>query len=261
MSGPDIASAVILPPAYRLVVLDTVGSTNDEAKRLAREGAEDGTLVWAREQTGGRGRGGRDWSSPKGNLYLSLVLRPECPAARAAELGFVAAVGLGNALAALVPPLCPVNYKWPNDVLLGESKVAGILIETESAAQAAADAPLEWMVLGMGVNVQKYPSETEFPATSLGEEGAGDVTVEKLLETFGIYFLDWVNRWMEDGFAPIRAEWKERGLGIGRKLRVRLPRETVRGKFIDLDADGALLLKPEGQAAVRRITAGDVFFG
>ncbi len=260
MTGFGASGEVILPPAYRLVALDTVGSTNDEGKRLAREGAEDGTLVWAREQTGGRGRGGRAWSSPRGNLYLSLVLRPECPAARAAELGFVAAVGLGTALAALVPPLCPVNYKWPNDVLLGEAKVAGILIETESALQPAPDAPLDWMVLGLGVNIQRYPEDTEFPATSLREEGAGDVTVEKLLETFGIYFLDWVNRWMEDGFAPIRAEWKERGMGIGRKLRVRLPRETVRGKFIDLDADGALLLKLENQDTVRRITAGDVFF-
>lgn len=256
-----MAGDVALPPAYRLVEFDTVESTNDEAKRLAREGAEDGTLVWAREQTGGRGRGGRSWSSPRGNLYLSLVLRPECPASRAAELGFVAAVGLGTALAALVPPLCPVNYKWPNDVLLGESKVAGILIETESALQASPGAPLEWMVLGLGVNVQRYPEDTEFPATSLREEGAGDVTVERLLESFSLYFLDWVNRWMEDGFAPIRAEWKERGLGIGRKIRVRLPRETLRGKFIDLDTDGALLLQPEQGGEVRRITAGDVFFG
>jgi len=255
-----MAGEVTLPPAYRLITLDTVESTNDEAKRLAREGAEDGTLVWAREQGAGRGRGGRHWASPRGNLYLSLVLRPECPASRAAELGFVAAVGLGTALASLVPPLCPVNYKWPNDVLLGERKVAGILIETESALQPQPGDPLEWMVLGLGVNVQHYPEDTEFPATSLRYEGAGDVTVEALLGAFALYFLDWANRWMEEGFAPIHAEWKERGLGIGRKIRVRLPRETLRGKFMDLDADGALLLQPEKESGIRRITAGDVFF-
>lgn len=255
-----MAGEVTLPPAYRLVVLDKVESTNEEAKRLAREGVEDGTLVWAREQAAGRGRGGRSWVSPRGNLYLSLVLRPECPPQRAAELGFVAAVGLGTALASLVPPLCPVNYKWPNDVLLGERKVAGILIETESGAQPQAGAPLEWLVLGLGVNVQHFPEDAEFPATSLRYEGAADVTVEALLGSFALYFLDWANRWMEDGFAPIRAEWKERGLGIGRKIRVRLPRETLRGKFIDLDADGVLLLEPEKGGGVRRITAGDVFF-
>ncbi len=255
-----MADPLSLPPAYRLIVLDAVESTNDEAKRLARDGAEDGTLIWAREQRAGRGRGGRNWASPRGNLYLSLVLRPDCPASRAAELGFVAAVGLGTALASLVPPLCPVNYKWPNDVLLGERKVSGILIETESGLQPEPDAPLEWMVLGMGVNVQSFPEETEFPATSLRYEGAGDITVEMTLEAFSRYFLDWTSRWMEEGFGPIRAEWKERGIGIGRKLRVRLPRETLRGKFVDLDADGALLLQPEKESAIRRITAGDVFF-
>jgi BirA family biotin operon repressor/biotin-[acetyl-CoA-carboxylase] ligase len=252
---------VSLPPAYRLVALEAVDSTNEEAKRLARSGAEDGTLIWAREQTAGRGRGGRGWTSPPGNLYLSLVLRPECPAQRAAELGFVAALGLGDAVASLIPPLIPLNYKWPNDVLVGERKAAGILIETESGVRPAPDAPLEWMVLGMGVNVQSYPEDTEFPATSLRYEGATEVTVEALLEAFSRFFLEWVNRWLDDGFAPVGAAWKARALGIGKKIRVRLPNETLRGKFIDLDVDGALLLGVEKGAPPRRITAGDVFFG
>lgn len=256
-----MSEPISLPPAYRLVTLDAVDSTNEEAKRLARAGAEDGTLVWAREQTSGRGRDGRAWSSPRGNLYLSLVLRPECPARRAAELGFVAALGLGDGLASLIPPMVPLNYKWPNDVLVGERKAAGILIETESGVRPAPDAPLEWMVLGLGVNVRHYPEGTDFPATSLREEGAGDVTVEALLEAFARSFLDWVNRWLDDGFAPVGAAWKVRALGIGKKIRVRLPNETLRGKFIDLDADGALLLNPEKGGSPRRITAGDVFFG
>ena len=104
-------SLVDLPPAYRLVRLDRVGSTNDEAKRLAREGAEDGTLVWATEQTAGRGRRGRIWASPPGNLYLSLVLRPEGSPAQAAQLSFVAALGLGEALGTLAPPLVELRYK------------------------------------------------------------------------------------------------------------------------------------------------------
>ncbi len=94
---------LLLPPAYRLVSYDTVGSTNDEAKRLAHEGAVEGTLVWALEQTAGRGRRGRFWSSPRGNLYASLILRPACPPDRAAQLGFVAALAVGDALLELVP--------------------------------------------------------------------------------------------------------------------------------------------------------------
>jgi BirA family transcriptional regulator, biotin operon repressor / biotin---[acetyl-CoA-carboxylase] ligase len=249
----------VLPPAYALVALDTVDSTNEEAKRRARAGAEDGTLIWAREQTAGRGRDGRTWVSPPGNLYLSLVLRPDCPPARAAELSFVAAVSLGAALGELLPPMVPLNYKWPNDVLVGERKVAGILLETEGSAGSGE--PLDWLVLGMGVNIATYPKDAEFPATSLREEGADDVTVEILLEVFTRNFLDGVNRWLDSGFAPVRAIWKERALGVGRKIRVRLPNETLRGKFIDLDADGALLLEPEKGTGTRRITAGDVFFG
>ncbi len=122
-----------LPPAYQLVALERVASTNDEALRLAAEGAEDGTLVWAREQTGGRGRQGRVWSSPPGNLYFSLVLRPDCAPAEAAQLGFVAGVALGEAIGSVAPPLIDVNYKWPNDLLLNGRKAAGILLVLLSA--------------------------------------------------------------------------------------------------------------------------------
>ncbi|MGQ0676178.1 MAG: biotin--[acetyl-CoA-carboxylase] ligase, partial [Rhodospirillales bacterium] len=94
-----------LPPAYRLVALERVESTNDTARELALGGAEDGTLVWALEQTRGRGRQGRGWASPRGNLYCSLVLRPDCPLVRAPELSFLAALAVGGMLGGLVPPL------------------------------------------------------------------------------------------------------------------------------------------------------------
>src|SRR5204862_3841628 len=103
---PAMSDRAPMPPAgFHLFHYATIGSTNDEAKALARAGAADGTLVWADQQTAGRGRRGRIWLSPPGNLYLSLVLRPECVAARAAQLGFVAALGPGDAPA---PPIGPV---------------------------------------------------------------------------------------------------------------------------------------------------------
>src|SRR5216684_5815114 len=101
-----------LPDGYLLKRYEVVGSTNDEAKALARAGAPEGTLVWAGEQTAGRGRRGRIWLSPPGNLYLSVVLRPAGAPSRAAQLGFVAALGLGDALAAMVGPALAVRYKW-----------------------------------------------------------------------------------------------------------------------------------------------------
>ncbi len=245
-----------LPPAYRLVALETVGSTNDEALRLAAEGAEDGTLVWAREQTDGRGRQGRSWSSPPGNLYLSLVLRPDCAAAEAAQLGFVAGLALGEAIGSVAPPLIEVTFKWPNDLLLNGHKAAGILLESRSGP----DGTLECLILGVGVNLRHFPEDTGFPATSLHFEGATEVEVVTLLEAFGRHFMSWANRWLDDGFAPVRRAWLNHAHGLGEEIEVRLPRETLKGTFKDLDGRGALVLElPDG--ALREISAGDVYFG
>lgn len=245
-----------LPPAYLLVTRETVDSTNEEAKRLAREGAEDGTLVWARSQTAGRGRGGRSWASPPGNLYFSLVLRPGCAPARAAELAFVAALGVGNALGSVLPPLSEVRYKWPNDVLLNERKVAGILLETESAAGGE----LDWLVLGIGINLASHPEDTDYPATDLEYETGVKQDPPEVLAAFARHFLVWVNRWLDEGFAPVRLAWKAQAMGIGARVRVRLPKETLRGKFVDLEPDGRLVLDLGRKGGVRRISAGDVFF-
>lgn len=251
-----MSGALHLPPAYRLVALESIDSTNEEAKRLARAGAEDGTLVWARQQSQGHGRGGRPWASPPGNLYVSLILRPDCPAAQAAQLSFVAALGIGGALGAVLPPLIDLHYKWPNDVLLNGRKVSGILLETEGLKGDR----LDWLVLGLGVNVRSHPAETSYPATSLHGEGVTDVSVEMLLEAFCRHFLSWTNRWIDDGFEPVRLSWKRRARGIGGPVRVRLPASELDGIFEDIDQDGALLLGGGG-GTPRRVTAGDVFFG
>jgi BirA family transcriptional regulator, biotin operon repressor / biotin---[acetyl-CoA-carboxylase] ligase len=241
---------VILPPAYRLVALESVDSTNEEAKRRARAGAEEGTLVWAKEQTTGRGRRGRGWDSPPGNLYLSLVLRPEAPQSRHGELGFVAALAIGATVGALVPRPVDLRYKWPNDVLVSGRKTSGILLESESGA--------DWLILGVGINVTSFPEDTETPATSLRQEGAADATVEAALERFAHAFLVWANRWTDDGFAPVRAAWLGRAQGRGERIRVRLPNETVEGRFADLDLSGALVLETDdGQRRV--VSAGEVF--
>lgn len=256
-ASPPRADRPRLPPAYRLVALDEVDSTNEEAKRLAAQGAEDGTLVWARAQTAGRGRRGRGWQSLEGNLFLSLVLRPDCGPAEAAQLGFVAALGVGDAVGSVAPPLIEVRYKWPNDVLFNDRKGAGILLES----QIRPDGGLDWLVLGVGVNVKAFPEDSEFPATSLQFEGAPpSLTETALLEAFGRHFLSWTNRWLEDGFAPVRRAWLAHAYGLGDAITVNLPRESLRGRFRDLDEGGVLLLEL-ADGSQRRIAAGDVHFG
>ncbi len=245
-----------LPPAYRLVALDEIDSTNDEAKRLIGQGAGDGTLVWARAQLRGRGRRGREWVSPPGNLYCSVILRPECTPAQAAQLSFAAALALADGLSPLVPPHSQITFKWPNDVLFNEKKVAGILLESSTAESGRVD----WLVLGLGVNVASSPADTAFPATSLHEEGSGPVAVVEVLENFSRHLLTQINRWRDDGFAPIREKWLRRAAGVGEEVTVVLESETLTGEFVGIDETGALIIGLAGGER-RTVTSSDVFFG
>jgi BirA family biotin operon repressor/biotin-[acetyl-CoA-carboxylase] ligase len=239
---------VILPPGWRLLCYDTIGSTNDEACLLARDGAAEGTLVWAREQTAGRGRRGRPWASPRGNLYASLILRPACPPARAAQLGFVAAVALGGALAPLLPPSRAFAYKWPNDVLLDGRKLAGILLEAETLGGGEA----AFVVVGAGVNLACAPEDSEFPAISLGP-----MPPEPVLAAYAEQFRIWLSRWRSEGFAPVRAAWLARAAFLGEPIRVRLDSAAFDGRFLDIDEEGTLLLEEAG--CRRHISVGEVF--
>lgn len=241
-----------LPPPFRLVAYETIGSTNDEAKRLARAGEPEGLVICADRQTAGRGRRGREWVSPPGNFYCSMLLRPNCRAAEAAQLGFVAALGLADAIAELAPAVA-VRCKWPNDLLANGKKIAGILLETE---MASGDVP-DFVVLGIGANLISAPSDTPYPATSLVKEGAAEIAPWRMATGFIRHFACWLIRWQGQGFAPIRPAWLSRAAGLGETIQVRLERATLDGRFLDLDADGALLLgTPAGD---KRIAAGEVF--
>lgn len=241
-----------LPPPFRVIAYETIGSTNDELKRLAREGAAEGLVIRAERQTAGRGRRGRTWVSPPGNLYSSTLLRPDCRAATAAQLGFAAALGVAGAIGELAPSV-GLSCKWPNDLLANGKKVSGILLETE---MVAGDRP-DFVVLGVGVNLASSPRDTPYPATSLAEEGASGIAPAGMLAAFICHFAGWLARWREAGFAPIREAWLSRAGGLGQNIQVRLERDTLDGRFLDLDDDGALLLGVPGGS--RRVAAGEVF--
>ncbi|MGQ0676083.1 MAG: biotin--[acetyl-CoA-carboxylase] ligase, partial [Rhodospirillales bacterium] len=195
----------------------------------------------------------RGWASPPGTLYCSLVLRPDCPPARAPELSFLAALAVGGALGGLVPPLTDLRYKWPNDVLLNDRKVAGILLEST----VKADGALDFLVLGVGVNVASSPRDAAFPASSMREEGGEAVEPAEVLESFARHFMAWTDRWLDEGFAPVREAWLKRAWRLGETLEVNLGDEAVSGRFADLGPDGALELVLAGGER-RRVSAGDV---
>ncbi len=243
-----------LPPAYHLITFDEIDSTNAEARRRAEDGAPEGTIIQARRQTAGRGRRGRDWQSPEGNLYMSLLLRPNQPLAQAARLSFVSAVALSDALSSLVPPMIEIAVKWPNDLLVHGRKCAGLLLESAARENGI----LDWLVIGVGVNLVSHPEDLPYPATDLAFEGATDIEPGMVMEAFARYFLRWSDTWLESGFEPVRAAWLDLAHGLGEPLEVRLDRETFSGRFDGLDPDGALVVGLD-DGSLRRVAAGDVF--
>ncbi len=246
---------VSVPERLNLIAVGQINSTNEEIKRRAAAGAADGAMIWAEEQLAGRGRRGRPWVSPPGNLYCSLLLRPTCPARDAMQIGFVTALAVAEAVERVLPAGTPVTCKWPNDVLAGGHKVAGILLES-SAGQGET---LDWMAIGTGVNIGSHPPHTDgpYPATSLVALGAREVTAATLLESYCACLFRWLRVWSETGFVAIRAAWLDRAHGLRQPVRVRLEHDMLDGVFMTLDESGALVLDQNG--ASRLITAGDVF--
>lgn len=232
-----------------LIARDTVGSTNSEALSCARAGRQGPLWITACAQTAGRGRRGRTWVSERGNLYATLLLTDPAPPERAAQLSFVTALAVHDAIVASAPALAPgLAFKWPNDVLLGGAKVAGVLIDAEGTQ------PL-MLAIGIGVNCRHHPGGTEFPATDLAAAGA-IVTVEELFMALSIAMVRRLRVWQE-GFAAIRAGWLARASGVGGQLRARLGTRELTGRFETLDEGGRLMLRlPDG--TLEAIAAGEV---
>ena len=245
---------LVLPTGYDLTHFEAIDSTNEEARRRAQAGEHGPLWIWALQQTAGRGRRGRSWESPLGNLMCTLLLAPGVPPADAARLSFVAALAVHDLVAHFAPD-ATVRVKWPNDVLIGGRKAAGILLESSGDAGAR---NLPWLAVGMGVNLAHAPDVTNFPATALAAHASAPTPAEALTKLA----ISWDQRfrvWQESGFAPIREAWLERAAGLYQAIEVRLPGETVNGTFGGLDANGALtFVLPNG--STRAITAGEVFF-
>lgn len=235
--------------AWRLRVLPEAPSTSDMLAALAAEGAPEGTAILARRQTAGRGRAGRGWDSPNGNLHLSVLLRPDAPLRVAPLFGLATAVALADATAAALPG-APVGLKWPNDLLLGDAKAGGIL------AEAVADNDrIGHLILGIGVNLAHAPALPDRATACFASFGPPPEPVG-----FAGTLLDALGRRLgqlaAQGFAPIRDAWLARGPAPGSPITVRGNAAPRSGRFAGLGADGSLLLDQDGET--RAIAAGEV---
>ena len=240
-----------LPPPFRIIELETVGSTNDHARQLAQEGASAGTIIWSHEQTAGRGRQGNSWTSLPGNLFMSIVFRPRVEEAHIGQISFLSAVALANVLETIVPAITKIQLKWPNDLLLNQRKAGGILIETESQHTDSNRRP--WVIVGIGVNILTAPEG----AISLRDIGVKTYEAGHILEFMAREMLMLVKHWEKEGFGALRAGWLGRAYKLGEKITARLPKETQTGIFMGIDQDGALQLQmPNG--ATKNISSAEV---
>ena len=231
---------------YGLLEFSELDSTNEEARRRALAGETGPLWITAARQTAGRGRRGRIWQSAESNLFASLLIQPKRAKAQWAQLSFAAAIATADMAAKFAPDIA---VKWPNDVLAGGGKLAGILLETAG----------EGLVIGIGVNLVSHPEGTEFPATSLAALGAEPPAPKEALGLLARHFAGWYDLWEAQGFLPLRDAWLARAAGLGSRIRARLPGGEHVGMFEGINDQGALLLSEANQT--RAIAAGEVFFG
>lgn len=212
--------------------------------------AAEGVWLRADRQMSGRGRSGRDWASPAGNLYASTIVTLRGDDPPAPTLALVAAVALDEAIAGVVPERAgrALAIKWPNDLLIGGAKVSGILLERAG----------QHVVIGTGVNIAHHPSLADRATTSLYAHGAS-VDLGSFADRLAAMTAAWLSVWRTNGVPAIVERWCERAHPIGTPLRVRLPDGGEQaGRFEGLDQDGALRLRLE-DGGDRVIHAGDVF--
>ncbi len=248
-----------LPNGYRLAFYESIGSTNNEALRLAASGEEGGLWVWAARQEAGKGRAGRGWASPIGNLYASLIIRPQVPIITALQLSLLAGVAAHDAVARLAGEAgsaLDLRLKWPNDILIGNAKLGGILLESAAAYGAFAPA----IVMGTGINLAHAPADLSRPVASLASFGPA-IAPGDALAALAVSTAEWLARWREgEAFEAIRAAWIERAQPIGGPISVKLGGDLLSGTFLGIDEAGALRLSL-ASGEERRITAGDVALG
>jgi BirA family transcriptional regulator, biotin operon repressor / biotin---[acetyl-CoA-carboxylase] ligase len=245
---------------YRLIALDSVESTNDEAAAAARRGDPGRLWIVAREQRAGRGRHGRPWTSPPGNLYASLLLVDPCEFAIAPQLGFIAGVALHEAVAAETGLDAPrLALKWPNDLLLDGAKVAGLLLEGHQGGDGTFA-----VVIGFGVNIASAPDNAAYPAKALSTFKR-DLPVKSLFESLSRTFAHHFEPWRKvqasgvgDPFGTVRSQWTARAAGLGAPVTIRLPQGERSGSFVGLDEAGRLRLQTA--AGTELIDAGDLYF-
>ena len=237
---------------FHLESHEVLESTSSLVKQRAEAGEAEGLAILALRQSAGRGRQGRGWESPAGNLYLSLLLRPAVPLRDAPQWSFVAAVALAETLKPLLPEAAQPSLKWPNDLLLQGAKAAGILVETGIAPTHS----LDWICIGIGVNIMSKPSLPDRPTACLAEYLPNPPTPDALAAALLQALSHWHETRLRQGFESIRDAWLRHGPAMGAAVSVKRDGALLEGAFAGLSPEGGLKLAKGSE--VQLILAGEI---
>ena len=242
------------PIGHQLYYYKQIGSTNDEAFRLALSGAPEGTMLIAESQSAGRGRMQRTWYSPAAkNIYTSVILRPSVQPFQVPRFSILAGVAVAEALDIYCKGR--IKLKWPNDVLINEKKVCGILAQAKTSANR-----VDFLILGIGINVnirnEQLPEDLRNTAASLMENAGCEISRLEIIISLYENLTKWYKQIMNNGFGPVRERWLSLSSMLNQTVQVRFQEEVVSGKAIDLDEDGSLILLTENNEQIH-VLAGD----
>lgn len=240
---------------HKVVYENSVVSTQQVAHRLAQEGAKEGTIVVADEQTGGKGRLGRPWYSPIGTgIWMSLILKPKIPPQQAPQLTLLAAVAVICGIKKSTGLVCEI--KWPNDILLNGKKLVGILTEMQSDLEQ-----IHSVIVGIGINVNQeaFPNELVAIATSLKSAKGSEINRAQLMQSILVEFEELYHTFLEHGFQPIKELWETYAVTIGRNIIARTFHGSISGFAKGITDDGVLLLE-DSKGEVHKIYSADIEF-
>lgn len=240
--------------SYRHLALEQTASTNTLCLDYAAVGEPGNLWITSETQTGGKGSRGRDWQSQKGNLFASLLLTDPSEKSRLADLTFIAALSVREAILSFSNRSNQVEVKWPNDVMLNDRKCSGILLESVHHHDAT------YVVVGIGVNCQNFPNETLHPATSLFAEGM-EVSSNRFFTTLAKTMASNISLWKSGAnFSGIRDKWLACAYKLGHKISVHIPgKSATEGRFASVDENGYMLLELD-DGSLKQISTADIFF-
>lgn len=245
---------------YTILIFDSIDSTNLEAKRLIQTGVRGKYVITANHQTMGRGKNNSFWYSPKGNLYCSILFSHKKPLSEMSQVSLIAGLACREAICSFLKKFeASVKVKWPNDVLLNGKKIGGILVESFPYFPKTGGPQVNYIIIGMGLNLEKSPKYLSYLATSFKEEGINYRSSNDVLSRFMIHFRSYYNSWKVAGFASLKKEWMKNAHNIGKTIQCNMGNYKLAGIFKEIDDHGRLIVELE-TGEVHAMSSVDAFF-